>query len=80
MLTNSWAHTRLSAIEFEEFRLPGGVRNWVSSWYRVDGWAPQRIPPTPPHAPWYQFAVEIVSERLGCAEDYEGEETRGHAR
>lgn len=80
MLTNPWAQTRLSTIKFEEFRLPGGVRNWVTSWYRDDGWGPQRAPPTPPHAPRYQFTVKVVSERLGCAEDYEGEETGGHPR
>lgn len=62
MLLNPWTQTRLSTIEFEEFRLPGGVRNWVSSWYGGDGWGLHRVPPTPPYAPRYQFTVEIVSE------------------
>lgn len=79
MLMDSWAQTRLSTIEFEEFRLPRGVRNRISSRYRDDGWAPQRFSPPPPYAPRYQFPVEIISKRLCCAEDYEGKETGGHA-
>lgn len=80
MLVDSWAQTRLSTIELEEFRLAGGVRNRISSWYCDDRRAPQRVSPTPPYAPRYQLTVEIVPKRLRCAEYYEGESAGGHAR